>query len=98
MLAALRVQADGRMEAPFRAARAARAHRPAPSARHVAAFPERLGNRGRGERAPWHRREDLATGATIRGPALIGEYTGTTVVPPGWTARVDRFGALELDR
>jgi N-methylhydantoinase A/oxoprolinase/acetone carboxylase beta subunit len=34
----------------------------------------------------------------VRGPALIGEYSGTAAVPPGWRAAVDRFGALALER
>jgi N-methylhydantoinase A len=30
------------------------------------------------------------------GPLVIEEYDATTVVPPGWTVKLDRFGNLEL--
>ena len=40
------------------------------------------------------RRDQLAPGASVPGPAVIVERTATTVVPPGCTARVDEVGAL----
>ena len=40
------------------------------------------------------RREKLAPGETIAGPAMITEYTAATLVPPGCKARVDGFGNL----
>ncbi|WP_353090962.1 hydantoinase B/oxoprolinase family protein [Methylibium sp.] len=45
-----------------------------------------------------HRREDLKPGARIDGPAVIAERNATTVVEPGWQARVTAQGALELAR
>ena len=33
-------------------------------------------------------RAELAPGHHFEGPALVEEYSGTTVVPPGWTARI----------
>ena len=36
----------------------------------------------------------LRPGDTVRGPALIGEYTSTTVLPPGCLLEVDRRGNL----
>ena len=36
----------------------------------------------------------LYPGDEIRGPALIGEYTSTTVLPPGCLLEVDRIGNL----
>jgi N-methylhydantoinase A len=47
----------------------------------------------------WHRsplvlRERLDVGAEIVGPALVEEPGSTTVVPPGWTVRVDEIGNL----
>ena len=39
-------------------------------------------------------RDLLHPGDTIRGPALIGEYTSTTVLPPGCLLEVDRRGNL----
>jgi N-methylhydantoinase A len=39
-------------------------------------------------------RDLLRSGDTIRGPALIGEYTSTTVLLPGCLLEVDRRGNL----
>jgi N-methylhydantoinase A len=39
-------------------------------------------------------RDLLHPGDTIQGPALIGEYTSTTVLPPGCSLGVDRRGNL----
>jgi N-methylhydantoinase A len=44
-----------------------------------------------------HRRDDLPTGARVRGPAVVCEYSATTLVPPGWQLRVDRLGGLLLE-
>ncbi|MDD9721080.1 hydantoinase/oxoprolinase family protein [Sulfitobacter sp. PR48] len=41
-------------------------------------------------------RGDLVPGTEITGAAVIEEPTATTLVPPGWTATVDRTGALIL--
>jgi N-methylhydantoinase A len=41
-------------------------------------------------------REALPPGCTFTGPARIEEYSGTTLVPPGWRARVTRGGHLWL--
>ncbi len=38
----------------------------------------------------------LSYGNVVRGPAIIGEYSSTTFVPPGSSAEVDRFGNLVL--
>jgi N-methylhydantoinase A len=43
-------------------------------------------------------REKLPPGCTFGGPALIEEYSGTTLVPPGWRARVTAGGHLWLAR
>jgi N-methylhydantoinase A len=43
-------------------------------------------------------RERLPPGCTFTGPALIEEYSGTTLVPPGWRARVGAGGHLWLSR
>jgi N-methylhydantoinase A len=47
-----------------------------------------------GERVPTKifRRDRLPAGAQVAGPIVIEEDTATTVVPPGWSARVDEFG------
>ncbi|HTS10809.1 MAG TPA: hydantoinase/oxoprolinase family protein [Candidatus Limnocylindrales bacterium] len=41
-------------------------------------------------------REKLRPGNRLRGPAVISEYSGTTVVPPGWSVQVDAFENLVL--
>ncbi|GAB3509498.1 hydantoinase/oxoprolinase family protein [Amycolatopsis cihanbeyliensis] len=40
------------------------------------------------------RREDLAAGHRLDGPAVVVEATATTVVPPGWSLSVDSVGSL----
>jgi N-methylhydantoinase A len=41
-------------------------------------------------------RPSLSVGTVITGPALLEQYDSTTLVPPGWTARVDEFFNLVL--
>jgi len=53
---------------------------------------------GRWARVPLHRREDLAAGAAVPGPAIIVEANATTVVEPGWTATLDIRNYLVLNR
>jgi N-methylhydantoinase A len=43
-------------------------------------------------------REGLAPGAAIPGPAVLEALDSTTVVPPGWVARVAEHGFLRLTR
>lgn len=43
-------------------------------------------------------RAGLAAEIPTRGPALCIEPTTTTLVPPGWAARVDAFGLLHVER
>ncbi|TMG98491.1 MAG: 5-oxoprolinase, partial [Betaproteobacteria bacterium] len=43
-------------------------------------------------------REALKAGAVIDGPAIIAEKNATTVVEPGWQARLTAAGPLELQR
>ncbi|TQM11612.1 hydantoinase/oxoprolinase family protein [Pseudonocardia kunmingensis] len=45
-----------------------------------------------------YEREALAAGQRVPGPAVIEEWTTTTVVPPGWTAGVDDLGNLIIER
>ncbi len=45
-----------------------------------------------------HWRNGLAAGAVVPGPAIIEALDSTTVVPPGWTARVDALGYIRLTR
>ena len=43
-------------------------------------------------------RESLQAGALIDGPAVIAEKNATTVVEPGWQARLTAAGPIELQR
>jgi N-methylhydantoinase A len=43
-----------------------------------------------------YRREGLAPGDSIHGPAMITEYTSATALPPGCCAQVDGFGNLVI--
>jgi len=53
-----------------------------------------------GEATPWavYDRAGLARGATLHGPAIIAEDETSTLVGPGWTARIDGRGYIELSR
>jgi len=44
-----------------------------------------------------YQRELLRCGDSFRGPALIAEYSSTTVIPPGCVTRVDSFGNLVIE-
>ena len=69
---------------------------PAPLPEPVARVGVRFGG---GEReTPVYRREALAAGSTLDGPAILLESTATTVVEPGWRAGVAARGALLLER
>ena len=43
-----------------------------------------------------YRRELLEPGNLFQGPALVVQLDSTTVMPPGWSARVDPWGNLIL--
>ncbi len=53
---------------------------------------------GKRYEAPIYAREKLQAGNRLRGPAIVSEYSATTVVPPDWSARVDGFENLVLSR
>jgi N-methylhydantoinase A len=43
-----------------------------------------------------YERERLDIGAAVSGPAIIEQLDATTVIPPGWSARVDAYRNLIL--
>jgi N-methylhydantoinase A len=43
-------------------------------------------------------RKDLLKGHTLRGPAIVMEYSSTTWLPPGWHLEVDGWGSLLLSK
>jgi N-methylhydantoinase A len=53
-----------------------------------------------GEVAAWalFERAALPPGATLSGPAIVAESETSTLVGPGWTARVTAAGDLLLER
>ena len=53
---------------------------------------------GRPHATPVYRRDALGADAAVRGPAIIAEQNATTVVEPGWEARVTRGNDLVLER
>jgi N-methylhydantoinase A len=53
---------------------------------------------GRFRATPVYDRERLAAGTRLRGPAVIVEYSSTTVVPPDFRCEVDKYLNLILTR
>ncbi|HXU41762.1 MAG TPA: hydantoinase B/oxoprolinase family protein [Burkholderiales bacterium] len=58
----------------------------------------RVFSAGRWHEAPLYRREELAAGQKIDGPAIIAEANATTVVEPEWRATVTNLDHLVLER
>jgi N-methylhydantoinase A len=46
------------------------------------------------QQVPVYDRASLSVGQSFPGPAIIEERETTIVIPPGWTASVDRFGCV----
>jgi 5-oxoprolinase (ATP-hydrolysing) len=91
---AVSVEAVGRADAPEERTDPAAAKRPA--ARPIEHVDMTTG--GRAHRTPVFDREALALGQRIAGPAIIAERNATTVVEPGWEARVTELDHLVLER
>ena len=51
---------------------------------------------GRWHDTPVYRREQLAVGTELEGPAIVEQLDTTTVIEPGDHVRVDRLGNLEI--
>ncbi len=45
-----------------------------------------------------YERDRLDIGATITGPAIVEQFDATTVIPPGWSGKVDGYRNLILQR
>eukprot|EP00727_Mastigamoeba_balamuthi_P014130 m51a1_g934 putative 5-oxoprolinase (1245) ;mRNA; f:238870-242752 len=75
-----------------RAPRPERPHAPEPSER------VRMYVGGAWADVPLHVRASLEPGALVEGPAVIAEDNATTVVDPGWRARVTGLCDLEITR
>ncbi|MGH6769375.1 MAG: hydantoinase/oxoprolinase family protein, partial [Xanthobacteraceae bacterium] len=48
--------------------------------------------------ATLYERDRLGIGAAVAGPAIVEQFDATTVIPPGWSGRVDGYGNLILER
>jgi N-methylhydantoinase A len=51
---------------------------------------------GRTRKTVLYRRDNLRAGDVFSGPAIVAEYSATTLIPPDWRARVDDYGQLLL--
>ena len=51
---------------------------------------------GRRCRATLIARDELRSGDSLSGPAVISEYSATTLVPHGWSGRIDAYGQILL--
>jgi N-methylhydantoinase A len=51
---------------------------------------------GRTRKTVFYQRDNLRAGDIFSGPAIVTEYSATTLIPPDWTARVDTYGQLLL--
>jgi N-methylhydantoinase A/oxoprolinase/acetone carboxylase beta subunit len=45
----------------------------------------------------YYDRAALAAGNRLEGPAIVNQYDSTTVIPPGLSASVDRFGNIVIE-
>jgi N-methylhydantoinase A len=88
----LRARAIGRVRAPEIARRTAPASREPAKQRDVVF----RGSEG-GLPTQIVARDSLASGRSLDGPAIIDEWTTTTIVPPGWTCSCDVYGNLVLE-
>jgi len=66
-----------------------------PAAAHVSTSPVLFDRRRIW--TPIYDRAKLRAGNRIHGPAIVTEYSATTLIPPLWSARVDRIGNLILE-
>ena len=69
-----------------------------PRAQAKAAQTVRMFTAGKWHQAPLYRREELAAGQVIAGPAIVAEANATTVVEPEWQASVTALDHLVLQR
>ena len=90
---AVSVEAVGAGDAPLETRHALAATGPAPVAARVRLFSE-----GRWHDAALVERAEARPGHTIAGPAIVAERNATTIVEPGWQARVTALDHLVLER
>jgi N-methylhydantoinase A len=91
-LHAITVQVDGPSSEPW-SRRRCRAHAAEAKGSTMVWF----GTTAKRQRASWYSREELRPGAELHGPAIVTEYSATTVVPPGWRGTIDAWNCLMLE-
>lgn len=91
-LHAISVQVDGISTSPW-SKQKTRKQKASPSGSGPCWF----GTTGRHQKAQYFQREALRPGAVVCGPAIITEYSATTVVPPKWIAKLDAWNCLTLE-
>jgi N-methylhydantoinase A len=67
-----------------------------PNAKHALVANSHVLFHGRRNMAAIYDRSLLRAGNRIPGPAIVTEYSATSLIPPDWSARVDRTGNLIL--
>jgi N-methylhydantoinase A len=90
----LRVKAIGRTDKP---AFAAEAEQEPDAGAAIVRQGQVIFSDGQQSLAPVYDRTLLHAGNCFAGPAIVVQMDATTVVPPGWCARVDGYRNLELD-
>jgi 5-oxoprolinase (ATP-hydrolysing) len=90
---AVSVEAISAGDAPAEPRHPLVAEGPAPAARHVPMY-----SGGRWHEAALVLRDEALPGHIVEGPAIIAERNATTVVEPGWRARVTAYDHLVLER
>ena len=90
---AVSVEAVGAGDAPAETRHAVVASGPAPAKASVRMFSE-----GRWRDAALVERDDARPGQVIDGPAIVAERNATTIVEPGWRARITALDHLVLER
>ncbi|MGW0086429.1 hydantoinase B/oxoprolinase family protein [Streptomyces sp. NPDC003393] len=93
---ALSVEATGITEPPDLSALSP--YRPVRAGGSAAVETVRLHTQGAWRDVPLRRREDLAPGGTVTGPAIITEAGATSVVDDGWQAMATDDGHLVMER
>jgi N-methylhydantoinase A len=103
-IVSIRVRATGITDKPSLRRFRAGSTRPTATPAHytAAVMPPPVGSAGpvraaRASRTPIYNRTELAPGTRVRGPAIIAEYSATTLVPDGWVARLDPWRNIVLN-
>ena len=64
----------------------------------IAAATNHITSNGASYDAPIWRREAMTAATIVAGPSRIDQLDATTVVPPGWTASLDKLGNILIRR